>query len=119
MNFPRAGLASVVRNSPTGTYTVTRTAARAYTAGRANVPVETTLSVSAHVQPMDRGKVALLLADGKTFVSAVEIWLETLLYQGGEAFEADSISIGGLDYEIQTVENFAGLAGFYRCTAIA
>jgi hypothetical protein len=115
------GLAEVVDGfAEPGTFTVTRQASRAYFKGRLeNAPEPTTVQISAHVQPTVDSEARE--AEGDYPVKGIRIFTTSELRISGGANEADRIEYpagSGLIYEVDKIEDWAAVAGFWVATAI-
>lgn len=112
--------AAIVQSFMTGTYTVTRTAASTFTAGRAVPGSTSTVSIMASVQPA-AGKDLLRLAEGRRTEETRVVFTDTQLKDGaeGSAYEADRVSIDGQDWEVQQIESWRGdpltPVPYFRC----
>lgn len=123
--------ASLIESLSTGSiadgtpYTVTRHAAATFTAGIA-VPISpSTITITASVYQAT-GRDLQRLPEERRSISTMIVFTTTRLYTGAEhgigsesVNEADQIAIGGLAYELQTVEAWPGAVGFYKCVAQA
>lgn len=106
-------LSSVIE-SFASTYTVTRSSASAYGAdGRLDAGTTSTLTVRAVVQPVT-GRDLKRLPEGLRTDDVRQVFTATELKTQGAGQDPDSIAIGGEDYEVQTVERWADLGGYWR-----
>jgi hypothetical protein len=99
-------------------YTVTRRAANGYGSdGRAIAPTTSTVTVQAVVEPL-KGKDVARLPEGLRTRRSKVVFTPTQLYaqEGGQ--NPDRISIDGEAYEVQAVERWYELGGFYRAVVV-
>lgn len=103
-------LAGVITSFATGTYTGTRTTPRTYDSngviGSASTASFTLTNAS--VQPAT-GKDLQRLPEGKRGRDTKVVLTSTEVRVG-----TDRVSIGGSSWEVEHVEDFSELAGFYR-----
>lgn len=100
-------LSSLVASFQTGTYTVTRRARGATVRGRVGDGTTTTLTIAASVSPA-YGSDLSRLKQGRQSTEGKVIFTTTPIMLGGqgEAYEADRISIGGVNFEVEKVETW-------------
>lgn len=115
-----ANLAGTVRRlSGAPTATVTRGAAGTYTAGRLTPGATSTtpLAVVA-VQPAS-GRDLLRLPEGLRTRETIAIWTSDELRTANETTgtPADVVGYGGASYQVELVEDWAGLGGFRKAIA--
>lgn len=98
---------SLIDDFATGTYTLTRRATSGYTGGIANAPTNTTVSISASVQPAN-GRDLLRLPEGRRTQETQVVFSATELRVGGEnlGYDADLITIAGRTWEVQQVQTW-------------
>lgn len=99
----------------TGTYTVTRRAAATYVAGILTPGATSTLSIVAAVVPAT-GRDLERLPEARRSVETRAVFTATALKIGAQAapYESDLVSIEGDSWEVQHLETWPGLAGYYR-----
>lgn len=108
-------LVDVIADFKTGVYEVTRKAATTYVRGIATEGATTTFQAEAMVAPLT-GRELVRLPEGeranerRLFLTPVELRVST------DAGASDRVSIGGESWEVEDVEDWRELAGFYRCT---
>ncbi len=112
-------IASLIASFVTGTYTVTRTATPdTDNRGRALPGVETTFTITASVVPVS-GNELLRIPEGRRENDTRALITATLLTVGtGTTYEADTVSIDSIDWEVSHVENWKDPisgATAYRC----
>lgn len=101
----------------TGSYTVTRRTKGGFVRGRAQSTTDTTLTITASVQPAS-GRDLLRLPEGRRMTETRVLFTTTLLLAGDSTREADLVTINGESWETQTCEQWiqAGAQGTgYRC----
>lgn len=107
-------LASVIASFSTGSYIVTRRPVPVYEPdGRLQAETTTTLTITAAVQPLQGGPELQRLSEGNRLTDVRVIFTTTLL----QANPADVVAIDGASWEVQSVENWYPVAGFYRAVA--
>jgi hypothetical protein len=109
-------VASVIDRQETGTYTVTRYAARTYTKGRLDSASTSTVTIDAVIQPLS-GRDLQLLPEGSSALESIAIWTRTALRVSAASQQADRISYGNETYEIQNVTVWATPGGYYKAIA--
>lgn len=99
----------LIASLSTGSYTVTRRAAATIDKGRDVPGRQTTLQISASVQPAS-GRDLLRLPEGRRATETQALFTTTLLLVGGQgsANEADLVSIEGRTWEVQNVQSWPG-----------
>jgi hypothetical protein len=108
--MPVMDLSSTVSRFATGTYVVTRDA-RTYGAdGRLDTTPSSTFQVTACVQPV-AGKDLERLPDGMRTRDVLTIFTAT------ELKEKDVVAWSGRQYEVDQVEPWSELGGYYRALA--
>jgi len=112
-------VAGLISRFATGTYTVTRTARGNTVRGRVQTGTQTTFTITASISPAT-GNELLKLPEGRRAVETRALFTNTLLRLGGqgEAFEADSVTIGSESWMVCHVERWEDphtLAIGYRC----
>jgi hypothetical protein len=106
--------------STASSYTVTRRQRSAVTfrRGIAQATIDSTLTITACVQPAT-GKDLLRLAEGRRTNETRAIFTTTRLFTGDQdaAYEADWVTIDGDPWEVQMVQDFVQAGGgvAYRC----
>jgi hypothetical protein len=116
-------VASLISSFSTGTYTVTRTATRNLSKGKATAGTTSTVSITASVWPA-RSNDLMRLPEMRRTGAAFTLMTTTELYTGGqgEDYEADTISIDGESWEVSAVDKWTdsdsgGVA--YKCIVTA
>ena len=111
-------LSSIITNLGATSYIVTRLASNGYTDGRRNAPTSSTLTVLAMVQPL-AGRELDRMPEGLQDKELRAVWTEADLkvtVVGGDN-EPDVITIDGVPYQVQTVENWSQLGNYRRYIA--
>lgn len=109
-------LIDAIPSLATGTYTVTRTPARNYTAGVLDAPTgQTTFSVIASAQP-PTGRDLQQLPDGVRADEVRIVYAREELKTTEPGYEPDTISIDGNDYEVFRVETWQAFGEAHRRT---
>jgi hypothetical protein len=100
-------IADLITSFSTGTYTVTRTSRGATTRGHVAAGSTTTFSITAAVHPA-MGNDLKRLPEGRRSNETRVVYSRTELILGGQGaqYEADLISIGGQDWEVEHVETW-------------
>ena len=98
---------------PTGSYTVTRTAAGSYALGRYTSGGTSTFLITAGVQPVT-GRVLRDLPEGRRAEETLVLYTTTQLIALDPADESDTIAIDGESWRVFKVEHFRILANRYR-----
>lgn len=93
----------VLAEFKTGTYTVTRRSARTLVKGRATLPSNASVSISAAVQPL-AGRDTQVLPEGVRASETITIYTDVELIAADSTHEADLISYKGDSYEVRHVE---------------
>jgi hypothetical protein len=106
-------LSDVIALLSSGTYAVTRRGPAAFTAGRAVQAAPTTLTITASVQPI-RGRELDRLEELYRTRELQALWTATELRTAGAAGEADTVEIGGASWQVQSVESWAELGGYWK-----
>lgn len=96
-------------------YTVTRFVSGGYLLGRVQPPTQTQILISAVVVPLE-GRELLRDPEGRITVEKRTLYTRTELYLSDGGREPDQISIDGFLWEVEKIDNFADLAGFYVVT---
>lgn len=88
-------------------YTVTRTARGSTTRGKIDAGTTSTVTITASVSPANPTDL-LRLPEGRRTTDAVRLFTTTALYNGGQgsAYEADTVSIGGEDWEVTIADQW-------------
>ncbi len=112
-------VSSLLASFQTGTYTVTRTPIGTVQHGKEVVGTPTTLFIDATVYPAT-GMELLRLEEGRRSNETMTVITSTLLYVDGaeSANEADIVTIGGTDWEVQNRETWTDPRSgsvAYRC----
>ena len=94
------------------TYTVTRRAAGAYVNGRHQPGTTSSFTIQAAVMPLS-GRDLLRLPEGMRSSELLSVFTPTKLQLAGQP---DTIAIGDGTYEVQEMEDWSELGGFYRFT---
>lgn len=94
-------------STASGTYAVTRQTSGGYTRGVANPTVNSTIQITASLQPAT-GQDLLRLPEGRRTNETRVIFTDTLLRTGdqGQTVEADLVLIEGDLWEVQHVETW-------------
>jgi hypothetical protein len=93
-------------------YTVTRRTAGSFVNGRHQPGGTTTFEVKAAVMPLT-GRDLMRLPEGMRTSEALAVYTTTRLQMSGQP---DTIAIGDATYEVQEMEDWMQLGGFYRFT---
>lgn len=99
----------------TGTYTVTRNTASYGSDGRLTAASPTTFSITASVQPLS-GRDLQRLPEGKRTREARAVFTPTMLTPGPNL--PDQIQIDGLAWEVDSVQDWQNLGGYYRAVVL-
>lgn len=111
-------LADAVVAESSGTYTVTRTVRATYGSdGRAVPGATSTLSVTASVQPTT-GRDLKRLPEGMRTREVLTVFTPTLLRTLSATTQPDSIQISGEAWQVQNVEDWSTLGGYYKALVI-
>lgn len=103
-------VATVIGRFTSGTYTVTRTAAGAYTGGIYAAGAASTFNIDADVFPVT-GRELQALAEGQHGAELRQIFTLTELKTRSPTTEPDTVSIGGETWEVFRVDAYPS---FYR-----
>jgi hypothetical protein len=106
-------LTDSIARMATGTYMVTRFTAASYTSGRLNSAATTSFEVSASVQPMGTDDL-MRTPEGMRTRELRQVFCTALLSSGTVDVQPDLVSIDGASWEVQSVENWLGMAGYCR-----
>lgn len=98
----------------TGTYTVTRRGADVMVKGRLQPGPAETLEVRAVVAPLG-GRDLLRLPEGQRAQERRLFLCPERLQTGGSP---DTVTIDGEAWEVESVEDWSQLAGFFRCVVL-
>lgn len=107
----------VIEEFFTGTYTVTRTAPRTLTKGRANAPSTSSVSIRASAQQAS-GRDLAVFPEGNYPTDAIVFYTATELLTAGAAQEADVVTYRGESYEIQHVERWDDLGNYFKAIGV-
>lgn len=102
--------------STSSSYAVTRTPKRTYAHGRAAPGTPSTVTVRAMVAPVTGAELERV-TQGREVDAVIQVFSVDPLYSGTAAHEADVIDVGGTLFEVQEVEDWTALGGFYRAVA--
>jgi hypothetical protein len=118
-------IAALISSFSHGTFTVTRTPRGSTTRGRISAGTATGMTITAAWHPAGNprgggGEVLRRLPEGRSTDNRRVLYTSTQLYVGGPGsdYEADKVSIGGVSYEIESVEAWADGSSSrvgYRC----
>jgi hypothetical protein len=103
----------------TNVYTVTRAGAGSYdTNGRFTAPSVSTFQINASIQPT-AGRDLMRLPEGLRTQELISVWSLTPLQTASApaSNQADIISYGGLNYQVQTVLDWSESGGFGKYIA--
>lgn len=106
-------LSDAIELVSTGTYVVTRRGASGYSQGRATAPTTSTLRAKGSFQPMS-GRELERLPEGMRSRELRVLYTATRLQGSGPGHEPDTLADGGETWEVQTVEPWVALGGYYR-----
>ena len=106
-------LSGVITSLATGTYTVTRCTAVAYTDGRLGAPTTSTFTITGCVQPLG-GRELQRLPEGLREAELLQIFTPTELRTAAPGLLADSVAINGGNWEVQSVERWQELGAYWR-----
>jgi hypothetical protein len=106
--------AATIARLGTGTYTVTRQSPSDYgDDGRLQDPTTSTFDVVASVQPVN-GRELQRLPEGLRTSEVRKLYTATQLKTQGAAQDPDLIQIDGDSWEVQTVERWDILGGYWK-----
>lgn len=110
-------LSDVVDSMITDTYALTRRSPSSYVDGRLQPSTNTVLSFSASVQPA-MGRDLQRLPEGMRTAEIRAIFTTFPLLTQGAGQDPDIVAIEGDAYEVQTVEAWGNVGGFYKALAL-
>ena len=110
-------LSDVIALLSSGTYTVTRTPASVYTAGRLVPGVATTFTVLGSLQPLS-GREVDRLPEGAREREGMALWTTTELRGKLQTSEPDTVTVDGEAYEVQNVQRWDTLGNYYRAVIL-
>jgi len=108
-----SSFASTIDRFATGTYQVKRRAPGATVDGRDRKGAETVVSIRASVQPAS-GSTLDRLPEGMRQREVREVYSATQLRTQGPGRLPDLIVIDGNDYEVESVDDWSQLAGYWK-----
>ncbi len=111
-----ADLSSTVLALSSGDYVVTRAAGpKTYTQGKAVAPTTSpsTLTVTASVQPLT-GRELQRLPEGMRTKELMKMYLVEELLVSAPGQEPDTVSIDGVDFQVEAVERWGPLGNYHK-----
>lgn len=107
--------ASVVSIFSTGTYTVTRSGTASYTSdGRLQPAAETTFTIDASVQAAPARVLDDTRPEGLQSSASFAVFTVTELRTTDSGQLPDVVTIGGRDFQVMTVVDWATLGGYWQ-----
>lgn len=106
-------VAGAISSFFTGTYTVGRYGSGSYADGVFVPGSPTTLSIGASVQEA-RGRELERLPEGLNGKRLLVVYTKTALRTRQSGAQPDVIAIGGENYQVELVEDWSALGGYYK-----
>lgn len=110
-------LSGVVLNLASGSYTVTRSAPGSTGSdGRWVAGATSPLTIMASVQPLN-GRDLLRLPEGERTTERVKVYSPMQLFVPGAGQDADVITVAGIQYQIETAEQWGANGAYWKMIA--